>query len=68
VKKKPQQSGRKRWGAGLSETWDDWDDFDFGAPSKKPAHKHVAPKPLPSIGPKRDVFGKEKDVEDDFLS
>lgn len=68
VKKKPQQSGRKRWGAGLSETWDDWDDFDFGAPSKKPAHKHVAPKPLPSIGPKRDVFGKENDDEDDFLS
>ncbi|XP_052095557.1 serine/threonine-protein kinase dyf-5-like [Mytilus californianus] len=67
VKKKPQQSGRKRWGAGLSETWDDWDDFDFGAP-KKPAHKHVAAKPLPSIGPKRDVFGKENDDEDDFLT
>lgn len=67
VKKKPQQSGRKRWGAGLSETWDDWDDFDFGAP-KKPAHKHVTAKPLPSIGPKRDVFGKENDDEDDFLT
>lgn len=68
VKKKPQQSGRKRWGAGLSETWDDWDDFDFGAPSKKSAHKTVSNKPLPSISPKKDIFGKENDDEDDFLS
>lgn len=66
VKKKPNPSGRKRWGAGLSETWDDWEDFDFGAPNKKPAHKPVAA--LPSIGPKRDVFGKENDDEDDFMS
>ena len=61
------QSGRKRWGGGLSDTWDDFDDLDFGIPRKQKA----APlKPMPAIG-KRAEDRKEnlfKDDEDDFLA
>ncbi|XP_076440775.1 serine/threonine-protein kinase dyf-5-like isoform X1 [Babylonia areolata] len=54
------QSGRKRWGGGggLSDTWDDWNDFDFGSPSKNT-------KKMPAIGARAN--NKENDEDDDFL-
>lgn len=62
------QSARKRWGGGVSDTWDDFDDFDFGVPRKQKA----APlKPIPSIPAKRNEEKKENifnDDEDDFFS
>lgn len=66
VKKKPQQSGRKRWGAGLSDTWDDFDDLDFTVPSKKNTNKVIPP--IKSNKPASNMFDKENDDEDDFLS
>ena len=64
VAKKP--SARKRWGGGVSDTWDDLDDLDFGVPRKQKA----APlKPIPAINRKDDK--KENmfnDDEDDFLA
>ncbi|KAK7100797.1 serine/threonine-protein kinase ICK-like isoform X3 [Littorina saxatilis] len=58
---KKQSGGRKRWGAGngLSDTWDDWNDFDFGSPSKNT-------KKVPAIGG-RGFDNKENDEDDDFL-
>ncbi|XP_052230524.1 serine/threonine-protein kinase ICK-like isoform X2 [Dreissena polymorpha] len=60
------QSARKRWGGGVSDTWDDFDDQDFGVPRKQ---KASPAKPLPSIGgqneKKENMFN---DDEDDFLS
>ena len=47
---------RKRWGTGLSDAWDDWDDLDFGIPDKKNTKK------LPMLG-RRNI--KEKDDFDD---
>ncbi|KAJ8321336.1 hypothetical protein KUTeg_001112, partial [Tegillarca granosa] len=67
VKKKPQQSGRKRWGAGLSDTWDDFDDLDFTVPSKQKNTNKVIP-PIKSNKPVSNMFDKENDDEDDFLS
>ncbi|XP_061168006.1 serine/threonine-protein kinase ICK-like [Saccostrea echinata] len=73
VKKKQQPSGRKRWGAGLSDTWDDWDDFDFNTSPKKNTSKNIIP-PIgnkPKFEPKKQsVMHKENhfDDEDDFLS
>ncbi|KAK3601542.1 hypothetical protein CHS0354_027683 [Potamilus streckersoni] len=67
VTKKP-SGGRKRWGVGLSDTWDDMDDLDFTIPSKQKS-KAKNPIPLPSIKPKEEK--KENlfnDDEDDFLS
>lgn len=72
VKKKQQPSGRKRWGAGLSDTWDDWDEFDFNSSPKKNTSKHI----IPPIGnkskfePKKpSIMNKENDDDDDdFLS
>jgi hypothetical protein len=58
------QSGRKRWGGGgggghgLSETWDDWGDFDLGSPSK-------TTKKVPPVGA---GHNKENDDDDDFLA
>lgn len=53
------QSGRKRWsGAGLSDTWDDWNDVDFGSPSK-------TTKKVPPIGGR--AHNKENEEEDDIL-
>ena len=53
------QSGRKRWGGGgLLDTWDDWNDFDFGSPSK-------TTKKVPPLGGR--MHNKENDEEDDIL-
>ena len=57
------QSGRKRWGGGgggggVSDTWDDWNDFDFGSPSK------TTKKVLPIAGR---PYNKENDEEDDIM-
>ena len=61
------QSGRKRWGGGVSDTWDDFEDLDFGIPRKQKAAVH---KPsIPAI--KRNEDKKENlfnDDEDDFLA
>ena len=60
------QSGRKRWGGGVSDTWDDFEDLDFGIPRKQKAAAH---KPIPAI--KRNEDKKENifnDDEDDFLA
>lgn len=72
VKKKQQPSGRKRWGAGLSDTWDDWDDLDFNTSPKKNTSKHIIP-PIgnkPKFEPKKpSIMNKENDDDDDdFLS
>lgn len=72
VKKKQQPSGRKRWGAGLSDTWDDWDEFDFNSSPKKNTSKHIIP-PIgnkPKFEPKKpSIMNKENDDDDDdFLS
>lgn len=59
------QSARKRWGGGVSDTWDDFDDMDFGVPRKQ---KASPAKPLPGIKhaeKKENIFN---DDEDDFLS
>lgn len=64
------QSARKRWGGGVSDTWDDFDDLDFGVPRKQ---KAAPVKPLPGIGgfgskreeKKENIFN---DDEDDFLT
>ncbi|XP_064605878.1 serine/threonine-protein kinase dyf-5-like [Liolophura sinensis] len=60
------QSGRKRWGGGLSETWDDWDDLDFGIPHSKKA-------PLASIKKKENHPERERkfslfDDDDDLFA
>lgn len=60
------QSGRKRWGGGVSDTWDDFEDLDFGIPRKQKIAPH---KPIPAI--KRNEDKKENifnDDEDDFLA
>ncbi|KAL3869478.1 hypothetical protein ACJMK2_042155 [Sinanodonta woodiana] len=60
--------GRKRWGMGLSDTWDDMDDLDFTIPSKQKA-RAKNPNPLPSIKAKEEK--KENlfsDDGDDFFS
>ncbi|XP_052776304.1 serine/threonine-protein kinase ICK-like [Mya arenaria] len=59
------QSARKRWGGGVSDTWDDFEDLDFGVPRKQ---KASPVKPLPGIkhaDKKENMFN---DDEDDFLS
>lgn len=61
------QSARKRWGGGVSDTWDDFDDTDFGVPRKQ---KAAPARPLPGIGglkeeKKENIFN---DDEDDFLA
>ncbi|KAL4236918.1 hypothetical protein ACF0H5_005304 [Mactra antiquata] len=62
------QSARKRWGGGVSDTWDDLDDLDFGVPNRK--QKASPAKPLPGIGNKRDEKKENRfnDDEDDFLA
>lgn len=56
------QSGRKRWGGGggggVSDTWDDWNDLDFGSPSK-------TTKKVPTIAGRNN--NKENDEDDDFV-
>lgn len=53
------QSGRKRWGGpGLSDTWDDWNDFDLGNSTN-------ATKKIPPIGGR--LHNKENEEEDDIL-
>ncbi|XP_045157371.2 serine/threonine-protein kinase ICK-like isoform X3 [Mercenaria mercenaria] len=61
------QSARKRWGGGVSDTWDDFDDLDFGVPRKQ---KAAPVKPLPGIGGKREEKKENmfNDDEDDFLA
>ena len=63
VAKKP--SARKRWGGGVSDTWDDFEDLDFGVPRKQ---KAAPVKALPGI--KRDDKKENmfNDDEDDFLA
>lgn len=65
VSKKASGGGRKRWGAGLSDTWDDWTDFDF-LPSKT---TKKATQPSGAAGNNNNLFGKENNKnDDDFLS
>uniref|UniRef100_A0A0B7AFF1 non-specific serine/threonine protein kinase n=1 Tax=Arion vulgaris TaxID=1028688 RepID=A0A0B7AFF1_9EUPU len=56
---KKQSGGRKRWGAGLSDTWDDWADVDY--PSNKTTKK-VMPPPKTN-----NLFGKENLEDDGFM-
>lgn len=63
VAKKP--SARKRWGGGVSDTWDDFEDIDFGVPRKQ---KVSPPKPLPGIKREEKKENIFNDDEDDFLS
>ncbi|KAK6188159.1 hypothetical protein SNE40_004402 [Patella caerulea] len=65
VSKKP--SGRKRWGAGnagLSETWDDWDDLDFTIPSKQKASNKI----VPPIHNNKTKDKENLDDDDEFFS
>ncbi|BFZ16969.1 hypothetical protein BsWGS_20008 [Bradybaena similaris] len=55
---KKQSVGRKRWGTGLSDTWDDWSELDF-LPNK--STKKLLPQPK-----NNNLFGKEN-LEDDSL-
>ncbi|KAI8786914.1 serine/threonine-protein kinase MAK [Biomphalaria glabrata] len=58
---KKQSGGRKRWGAGLSDTWDDWTEFDT-LPNKTTKKVPVPPKN------NNNALGKEnKNDDDDFL-
>ncbi|XP_041356971.1 serine/threonine-protein kinase ICK-like [Gigantopelta aegis] len=51
---------RKRWGTGMSDAWDDWDDLDFGFPEKKNTKK------LPMLG-RRNSKKKDDFDDDDFF-
>ncbi|RUS72647.1 hypothetical protein EGW08_019585, partial [Elysia chlorotica] len=65
VSKKQSGTGRKRWGAGLSDTWDDWTDFDFlpnKTTKKVPQQQQQSNQPMRNNG----LFGKENN-DDDFL-
>ncbi|KAH9504143.1 hypothetical protein Btru_065105 [Bulinus truncatus] len=58
---KKQSGVRKRWGAGLSDTWDDWTEFDT-LPNKTTKKVSVPPKN------NNNVLGKEnKNDDDEFL-
>lgn len=66
VSKKQSGTGRKRWGAGLSDTWDDWTDFDFlpNKTTKKVPQQQQSNQPLRN---NNSLFGKENNNDDDFL-
>lgn len=72
VKKKQQFSGRKRWGVGLFDIWDDWDEFDFNFFFKKNFFKYIIffiGNKLKFEFKKFSIMNKENDDDDDdFLS
>ena len=68
VSKKQSGAGRKRWGgAGLSDTWDDWTDFDFlpNKTTKKVPQQQQQQSNQPARN--NNLFGKENNNDDDFL-